>query len=58
MLPAVPVKGALVLANLRRCGFAGTAVLILLDDEQLEKGYGRLLVEGVRDVRHRRNEGN
>ena len=56
VLPAVPVESALVLGSLRRRGFAVTAVLILMEDEQLEKAYGRLLAEGVRDVRHLRNE--
>jgi uncharacterized protein (DUF58 family) len=56
VLPKVPVETALTLGNLRRRGFAVTAVLILLDDEQLEKGYGRLLAEGVKDVRHLADE--
>ena len=56
VLPAVPVESALVLGSLRRRGFAVTAVLILMEEEQLEKAYGRLLAEGVRDVRHLRNE--
>ena len=30
-------------------------VLIALDDEQLEKSYGRLMAEGIMDVRHLRN---
>ena len=56
ILPDVSVETALTLGNLHRQRFAVTAVLILLDDEQLEKGYGRLLAEGVRDVRHLRDE--
>ena len=56
ILPDVPVETALTLGNLHRQGFAVTAVLILLDDDQLERGYGRLLAEGVRDVRHLRDE--
>jgi uncharacterized repeat protein (TIGR01451 family) len=56
VLPDVPVETALALGNLRRRGFAVTAVLVLLDEDALEKGYGRLLAEGVRDVRHVRDE--
>jgi uncharacterized repeat protein (TIGR01451 family) len=56
VLPAVPVETALILGSLRRQGFAVSAVLIALDGEQLEKAYGRLMAEGVRDVRHLRQE--
>jgi uncharacterized protein (DUF58 family) len=56
VLPQVSVETALTLGTLRRRGFAVTAVLILFDEDVLEKGYGRLLAEGVRDVRHLRNE--
>jgi hypothetical protein len=52
VLPDVPFETAIALGNLRRSGFAVTAVLILLDDTGLERCYGRLLAEGVRDVRH------
>src|SRR5262249_17315273 len=56
LLPDVPVETALALGNLRRRGFAVTAVLLLMDADQLEVGYGRLLAEGVRDVRHLKDE--
>jgi uncharacterized repeat protein (TIGR01451 family) len=56
LLPAVPIETALALGNLRRRGFAVSAVLVLLDDDQLEQAYGRLLAEGIRDVRHLKNE--
>jgi uncharacterized repeat protein (TIGR01451 family) len=52
VLPDVPMETAIALGNLRRSGFAVTAVLVLLDDTGLERCYGRLLTEGVRDVRH------
>lgn len=52
ILPAVPVETALALGNLRRRGFAVAVVLVLLDGDELEKGYGRLLAEGIGDVRH------
>src|SRR5207245_1699449 len=56
LLPDVPVESALSLGNLRRRGYAVTAVLIALEEEQLEKAYGRLVAEGIRDVRHLRDE--
>jgi hypothetical protein len=56
LLPHVSVDTALMLGSLRRQGYAVTAVLILLDPDNLEKGYGRLVAEGVRDVRHIRDE--
>lgn len=56
VLPDVPVETALALGNLRRRGLAVTAVLILLEQEQLEKGYGRLVAEGIVDVRHLKDE--
>jgi uncharacterized protein (DUF58 family) len=56
VLPAVSVESALALGNLRRRGLAVTAVLVALDGDQLEKGHGRLLAEGIRDVRHLRDE--
>jgi uncharacterized repeat protein (TIGR01451 family) len=56
VLPDVAVETALTLGNLRRRGFAVTVVLIQCDVHQLERCYGRLLAEGVRDVRHLANE--
>jgi uncharacterized repeat protein (TIGR01451 family) len=56
LLPAVPTETALALGNLRRRGFAVTAVLILIEEEQREQAHGRLLAEGIRDVRHLSNE--
>jgi uncharacterized protein (DUF58 family) len=56
VLPDVTVETALTLGNLRRQGYAVTVVLILFDEDNLERGYGRLLAEGVRDVRHLRDE--
>jgi uncharacterized protein (DUF58 family) len=52
VLGDVPIEASLALGNLRRQGFAVTAILVSLDADRLEKGYGRLLAEGVRDVRH------
>jgi uncharacterized protein (DUF58 family) len=56
VLPNVPVEIALALGTLRRQGLAISVVLVTLNDEQLEKGYGRLMAEGIMDVRHLRNE--
>jgi uncharacterized repeat protein (TIGR01451 family) len=52
VLPDASVETALALGTLRRQGFAVSAVLITLGPEQLEKSYGRLLAEGIMDVRH------
>src|SRR5262249_40052505 len=56
ILPDVPIETALALGNLRRRGFAVTAVLIMLDEREVERGYGRLVSEGIRDVRHLADE--
>jgi uncharacterized protein (DUF58 family) len=52
VLAEVSVETAVALGNLRREGFAVTAILMVFDFKDLEKGHGRLLAEGVRDVRH------
>jgi uncharacterized protein (DUF58 family) len=56
LLADVPVETALALGNLRRQGLAVSVVLIALEGERLEKGYGRLLAEGIMDVRQLRDE--
>src|SRR5439155_2414541 len=56
LLGEVSIETATALGTLRRAGFAITAVLISLDVNALEKAHGRLLAEGVRDVRHLANE--
>ena len=56
LLADVPVETALALGNLRRQGLAVSVVLIALENEGLEKGYGRLLAEGIMDVRQLRDE--
>jgi uncharacterized protein (DUF58 family) len=56
LLPDAPVETTLALGNLRRHGFAVSAILIMQSDEQLEKSYGRLLAEGIMDVRHLKSE--
>ncbi|HZT79800.1 MAG TPA: hypothetical protein VFA26_06250, partial [Gemmataceae bacterium] len=56
VLPDVPVETAIALGSLRRHGFAVTAVLVAFEGRQFERAYGRLLAEGIRDVRHLRDE--
>lgn len=51
VLPAVPVETSIALGTLRRQGFAVSAILIGLEDEERMVAHGRLLAEGVRDVR-------
>jgi hypothetical protein len=52
VLGEVSVETAVSLGNLRRQGFAITAILIAMEAHALEKAHGRLLAEGIRDVRH------
>jgi uncharacterized protein (DUF58 family) len=52
VLAEVSVETAVALGNLKREGFAVTAILMVFDFKELEKGHGRLLAEGIRDVRH------
>ncbi|HTU89129.1 MAG TPA: DUF58 domain-containing protein [Gemmataceae bacterium] len=56
VLPEVSVETAISLGNLRRAGLAVSVVLILLDDAPLERAYGRLVAEGIRDIRHLKSE--
>jgi uncharacterized protein (DUF58 family) len=56
VLPDVPVETAIALGAMRRQGFAVTVVLILMGTRALERSYGRLLAEGIRDVRHVKDE--
>ena len=52
----VSVEAALALGSLKRMGFAITVVAVMLSDEELEKAYGRVLSEGIRDFRHLKDE--
>lgn len=56
LLADVPVETALALGNLRRQGFAVSVIFIAPDAEHFEKGYGRLMAEGIMDLRQLRNE--
>lgn len=52
ILPAVSEETAIALGNLRRQGYAVTVVLIILNEEALDRAYQRLWAQQVRDVRH------
>jgi uncharacterized protein (DUF58 family) len=52
VLPRVPAETAIALGTLRRQGFAITAILIGLDENEKLESHGRLLAETVRDIRY------
>ena len=52
ILPDVSIETAVTLHNLHRQGFAVSVVLVMIDRDNIEKAYGRLMAEGLRDVRH------
>jgi uncharacterized protein (DUF58 family) len=56
VLPGVTVETALALGNLRRQGFAISVILIMPGESELETSYGRLVAEGIRDVRELKDE--
>src|SRR5438128_245934 len=56
VLPDVSVETALALGNLRRQGYAVSVVLILIAEEDFEQTFGRLMAEGITDIRHLRDE--
>lgn len=56
ILPGVPIDTSTMLGNLKRQGFAVSVILIGLDDEERLQSQGRLMAEGLRDVRHVANE--
>lgn len=56
ILPGVPIDTSTTLGNLKRQGFAISCILIGLGDDELAQSHGRLLAEGIRDVRHVANE--
>jgi len=54
ILPQVPVESAVALGQLRRQGFAITAILVGLADDGSDTrvvAMGRLIANGIRDVR-------
>jgi uncharacterized protein (DUF58 family) len=52
IVPEASVETAVALGTLHRQGFAVTAILIAVEGRALERSHGRLMAEGVRDVRH------
>ena len=56
ILPQVPVESAIALGTLRRQGFAVTAILIGLDDNDKLVAHARLLAETIRDIRYANTE--
>ncbi len=56
ILPSVSIETSTSLGNLRRQGFAVSAILVGFGDEDLLVAHGRLLSEGIRDVRHVNDE--
>jgi uncharacterized protein (DUF58 family) len=57
VLPDVPEETAIALGTLRRQGFAVAVVLVMIPDDEIERAFGRLVAEGVRDVRPLKDEG-
>ena len=55
VLSTVSVEIALTLGNLRRRGFAVTAIVNLYEDYDYAQAAGRLLAEGI-DARHLKDE--
>ncbi len=51
ILPAVTIETSVALGQLRKQGFAITAVLIAVEDTDRPIAAGRLIAEGIRDVR-------
>jgi uncharacterized protein (DUF58 family) len=56
ILPQVPAETAIALGTLRRQGFAVTAILIGLDENDKLVAHARLLAERVRDIRYANTE--
>lgn len=56
VLPDVSVETAIALGNLRRRGMAVAVVLVVHDNNALERAYARLVAEGIRDLRHLASE--
>ena len=56
LLAHVPTETALALGNLRRHGYAVSAVLIALEAGHLEEATGMLLAQGIMDIRLLRDE--
>jgi hypothetical protein len=58
VLAEVSVETAIALGNLRRRGMAVAVVLVVMDEDALERAYARLVPEGIRNLRHLTDEAN
>ena len=56
ILPEVSVEMTVMLGQLRRQGYAITAILIAVSDDDKPVSVGRLAAEGIRDIRFVQNE--
>ena len=56
ILPQVSVETSVAIGQLRRQGFAISAILIGISDDDKPVYLGRLAAEGIRDVRFVHNE--
>ncbi|MFQ3650246.1 MAG: DUF58 domain-containing protein [Gemmataceae bacterium] len=56
ILPEVTADVAIALGNLRRRGMAVSVVLVMLDEEGLQRAYKLLRAEGIHELRHCPNE--
>jgi hypothetical protein len=56
LLPEASVETALALGSLRRQGYAVSIVLVSADEADVEDSYGRLMAEGIMDIRTLRDE--
>jgi uncharacterized protein (DUF58 family) len=52
LLSEVSLEIAVSLGTLHRAGFAITVILVVLETHALDLAHGRLLAEGIQDVRH------
>src|SRR5262249_35162513 len=52
VLAEVTAETAIALGNLKRRGLAVACILVQMGDDAMETAYGRLMAEGIRDLRH------
>jgi len=52
VLAEVTAESAIALGNLKRRGLAVSCVLVQMGDDAMERAYGLLASEGIRDLRH------
>jgi uncharacterized protein (DUF58 family) len=51
LVPAVSESTALALGSLKRQGYAVSVILIMMPEDEVPTAYGRLMAQGIRDVR-------